>query len=208
MVTPLMNVPFLRQITKPPSFLRVGQWDLGKFSTQYVHVYLFLHFLPFHFRRKFLMHGEPTCRKNPTLCSSFLLGFLIVFLLSFRHGCCKSDIHTGYRLTLAVPVEYTVGFIGRAFLIESNQMAPNFKTALSVEAVNGKYSCSLQVFLGDVKVWNSGHYSHFYVSEKCVLELTQAGDLKLKGPKNRVGWRTGTSRQGVEVILKLVIFFS
>ncbi|XP_044474261.1 G-type lectin S-receptor-like serine/threonine-protein kinase SD2-5 [Mangifera indica] len=144
------------------------------------------------------MHGEPTCRKNPTLCSSFLLGFLIVFLLSFRHGCCKSDIHTGYRLTLAVPVEYTVGFIGRAFLIESNQMAPNFKTALSVEAVNGKYSCSLQVFLGDVKVWNSGHYSHFYVSEKCVLELTQAGDLKLKGPKNRVGWRTGTSRQGVE----------
>ncbi|KAJ0089081.1 hypothetical protein Patl1_31497 [Pistacia atlantica] len=146
------------------------------------------------------MHGESTSRKNhPSLCSDFFLfGFLIVFLLSFHHGCCKSDIHNGYRLTLAVPVEYSVGFIGRAFLMETNQMAPNFKAALSVEAVNGRYSCSLEVFLGDVKVWNSGHYSQFYVSEKCVLQLTERGDLLLKGPKNRVGWRTGTSRQGVE----------
>lgn len=145
------------------------------------------------------MQGEPTCRKNPSLCSVFLFGFIIVLSLSFHHGYCKSDIYNGYRLTLAVPVEYSVGFIGRAFLMETNQMAPNFKAALSVEAVNGKFSCSLEVFLGDVKVWNSGHYSQFYVSEKCVLELTQDGDLQLKGPKNRVGWRSGTSRQGVEV---------
>lgn len=58
------------------------------------------------------------------------------------------------------------------------------------------------MLLGDVKVWNSGHYSRFYVSEKCVLELTKDGDLRLKGPNDRVGWLSGTSRQGVEVIKK------
>lgn len=93
-----------------------------------------------------------------------------------------------------------MGFIGRAFLMETNLTEPNFKVALSVEAIGGKYSCSLEVFLGQVKVWNSGHYSRFYMADKCVLELTQDGDLRLKGPKDRVGWRTGTSGQGVEVI--------
>lgn len=82
--------------------------------------------------------------------------------------------------------------------MESNQREPNFKTALSVEAASGKYSCSLEVFLGDVKVWNSGHYSRFYTWDECVLELTNEGDLRLKGPNERVGWRTGTSGQGVE----------
>lgn len=85
--------------------------------------------------------------------------------------------------------------------METNEITPTFKTALSVEAVNGKYSCSLEVFLGDVKVWNSGHYSKFYTSNICVLQLTQDGDLRLKGPKDRVGWRTGTSGQGVQVKL-------
>ncbi|KAF2306515.1 hypothetical protein GH714_018938 [Hevea brasiliensis] len=69
---------------------------------------------------------------------------------------------------------------------------------MSVEPIDGKYSCSLEVFLGDVKVWNSGHYSPFFTSERCVLELTKQGDLQLKGEKERVGWRTGTSGQGVE----------
>lgn len=96
-------------------------------------------------------------------------------------------------------MEYHTGFTGKAFLLGTNQSAPNFRLALSVEAINQKYSCSLQVFLGDVKVWNSGHYSRFYTTEKCVLELTQDGDLRLTGPKERVGWRTGTSGQGVEV---------
>lgn len=86
--------------------------------------------------------------------------------------------------------------------MQNNKMEPNFKVALSVEAIEGKFSCSLEVFLGDVRVWNSGHYSRFYVSNRCVLELTGDGDLRLKGPKERVGWRTGTSGQGVEVKLK------
>lgn len=85
--------------------------------------------------------------------------------------------------------------------METNEITQTFKTALSVEAVNDKYSCSLEVFLGDVKVWKSGHYSKFYTSNICVLQLTQDGDLRLKGPKDRVGWRTGTSGQGVKVKL-------
>jgi hypothetical protein len=103
---------------------------------------------------------------------------------------------------LAVPLEYSAGFIGRAFLMETNQRVPAFRVALSVEAFNGKYSCSLEVFLGDVKVWNSGHYSRFYTRDKCVLELTDGGDLRLMGPNKHVGWRAGTSGQGVEVKLR------
>ncbi|KAL5740261.1 hypothetical protein ACOSQ2_029441 [Xanthoceras sorbifolium] len=143
------------------------------------------------------MHSRPTCRKSPILTPNYLFGFLLILLFT-SHGCCKSAVYKGYRLTLAVPVEYNVGFIGRAFLMETEQIVPNFKAALSVEAVNGRYACSLEVFLGDFKVWNSGHYSRFYVSEKCVLELTENGDLNLKGPKERIGWKTGTSGQGVE----------
>ncbi|ESR42780.1 hypothetical protein CICLE_v10011631mg [Citrus x clementina] len=135
-------------------------------------------------------------RKQPSFVPNYLFGF-VVFVM-FSNGFCNSDIQKGYKLTLAVPAEYSLGFIGRAFLIETGQIAPNFRAAVSIEAVNGKFSCSLEVLLGDVKVWNSGHYSRFYVSEKCVLELTKDGDLQLKGPNDRVGWLSGTSRQGVE----------
>ncbi|OVA17239.1 S-locus glycoprotein [Macleaya cordata] len=102
-----------------------------------------------------------------------------------------------------------MGFTGRAFLMESDQLLiPNFKAALSVEAdVNGRFLCSIQVFLGDFKVWNSGHYSKFYPSKRCVLELTEGGDLQLKGStrsRRRIGWRSGTSGQGVEQRLQLL----
>ncbi|KAK1562017.1 hypothetical protein Q3G72_004947 [Acer saccharum] len=145
------------------------------------------------------MHGRPTCRKSQIpITNNFFWSLLIIILLFTSHGCCKSAVYKGYRLTLAVPVEYSVGFIGRAFLMETEQIVPNFKAALSVEAVNGRFACSIEVFLGDFKVWNSGHYSRFYVSEKCVLELTENGDLHLMGPNERIGWKTGTSGQGVE----------
>ncbi|KAG4992876.1 hypothetical protein JHK82_026392 [Glycine max] len=123
--------------------------------------------------------------------------FLLLVLL-FNYGFSESGVGAGYQLMVAVPVEYEVNFKGRAFLVETNQTAPNFRVALSIEAINGKYSCSLEVFLGDVKVWDSGHYSRFYITEKCLLELTMDGDLRLKGPKERVGWKTGTSGQGVK----------
>ncbi|XVF65911.1 hypothetical protein PTKIN_Ptkin09bG0288800 [Pterospermum kingtungense] len=126
----------------------------------------------------------------------YICGVLVAVCVN--HGSCDSSIPVGHRISLAIPLEYGEGFIGRAFLIDANQMEPNFRVALSAEATKGKYSCSLEVFLGDVKVWNSGHYSQFFTSDVCVLQLTEDGDLQLMGPKDRVGWRTGTSGQGVE----------
>ncbi|XP_047256983.1 uncharacterized protein LOC107857337 isoform X3 [Capsicum annuum] len=122
--------------------------------------------------------------------------FLIYWLVQ---GYCTSDVHIGYQVSLAIPTSYCRGFMGRAFLMESeNQMVPNFRAAISVEANNEKYTCSLDVLLGDVKVWSSGHLSKFYTIDKCVLQLTQYGDLLLTGQDDRVGWKAGTSRQGVE----------
>lgn len=92
--------------------------------------------------------------------------------------------------------------------METNQSAPNFRVALSVEEIKGLYTCSLDVFLGNIKVWTSGYFSQFYMTEKCVLELTKDGDLELKGPKEEVGWRSGTSGQGVEVTNKVFFLFS
>ncbi|XP_061368500.1 PAN domain-containing protein At5g03700 [Gastrolobium bilobum] len=123
---------------------------------------------------------------------------LLLVVLLFNYGFCDSSVGIGYQLMMAVPMGYDMDFTGRAFLVQTNQTTPNFRVALSIEAMNGKYSCSLQVFLGDVKVWDSGHYSRFYTTEKCLLELTNDGDLRLKGPKELVGWKTGTSGQGVK----------
>ncbi|XP_062094804.1 G-type lectin S-receptor-like serine/threonine-protein kinase SD2-5 [Humulus lupulus] len=125
----------------------------------------------------------------------YFSSFIFLLAILFNYGCSDSSIGIGYRFTLPVVVGITSG---RAFLVETNEMEPNFKVALSVEAIGEKFSCSLEVFLGDVKVWNSGHYTRFYLVDKCVLELTQDGDLRLKGPKDRVGWRAGTAGQGVE----------
>ncbi|XP_038903590.1 EP1-like glycoprotein 3 [Benincasa hispida] len=125
--------------------------------------------------------------------------FLIILFFNLGPSICRTDIVTGYEVNLVVPAEYEEWFIGRAFLMETEHlMPPNFRVALTVEATQGQYSCSLQVFLGEVRVWSSGHFSRFFTAEKCVLELTADGDLRLKGPTGHVGWRTGTSRQGVE----------
>nr|GLL36818.1 G-type lectin S-receptor-like serine/threonine-protein kinase SD2-5 [Ipomoea trifida] len=125
--------------------------------------------------------------------------YILVFLVQWLAcGCCTSDVHVGYQVTVAVPIEYSRGFVGRAFLMETDQKVLNFKAAISVEAVDEKYTCSLDVFLGDVKVWSSGHLSQFYTTENCILELTQNGDLRLKGQRGSVGWRTGTFGQGVK----------
>ncbi|EOY04519.1 D-mannose binding lectin protein with Apple-like carbohydrate-binding domain isoform 3 [Theobroma cacao] len=75
-----------------------------------------------------------------------------ILILLVNYGSCDSAIHVGHRISLAVPSEYSAGFIGRAFLMDANQLEPNFRVALSAEAIKGKYSCSLEVFLGDVKI--------------------------------------------------------
>ncbi|XP_057435353.1 EP1-like glycoprotein 3 isoform X2 [Lotus japonicus] len=122
-----------------------------------------------------------------------------VLLLLFNYGFSEPGVDIGYNLTMQVPDGHEMGFTGKAFFIDTKETEPHFRVALGVEeGINGKYSCSLEVFLGDVKVWDSGHYSKFYTSEKCFLELTKDGDLRLKGPKGIVGWKTGTSGQGVK----------
>ncbi|KAL7095164.1 hypothetical protein ACP275_10G007200 [Erythranthe tilingii] len=132
-----------------------------------------------------------------------LLPLIILNLIMADQALSESYIQIGYEVTLAVPTVYTKGFVGRAFLSEVQQAAPpHFRAAITVEAAveeeNNYYSCSLDILLGDVRVWTSGHLSRFYTTGKCVLELTQYGDLRLKGQNERVGWRSGTSGQGVE----------
>lgn len=127
--------------------------------------------------------------------------FIFFSLLLFYYGSCDDSFkHVGYQFMMQVPMYYRPGFTVKAYMLWTNQTAPNFRLALGVEAIDGKYSCSLQVFLGDVKVWDSGHFSRFYTTEKCMIEFTMDGDLMLKGPNELVGWKTGTSGQGVEVI--------
>ncbi|XP_021731237.1 G-type lectin S-receptor-like serine/threonine-protein kinase SD2-5 [Chenopodium quinoa] len=129
-----------------------------------------------------------------TLCYIILVFFMLIIL-----GCCKSNnVSVGYTFTLAIPSDYSEDFNGRAYLMETDQMPLNFRTAVSVEAMDGRYVCSLQVFLGSVMVWSSGHISKFYTSDSCVLEFTKMGDLRLKGLNDDVGWLTGTSGQGVQ----------
>ncbi|XP_056172790.1 PAN domain-containing protein At5g03700 isoform X2 [Syzygium oleosum] len=128
--------------------------------------------------------------------------FLAVILLSL--GPSEPDIRTGYRVTVAIPPAYSPGYVGRAYLMGADGGGPPaFRVALSVEAGGGggggSYTCALEVFLGDVRVWSSGHSSRFYVEGRCALELAADGDLRLKGPDERIGWRTGTSGQAVEI---------
>lgn len=133
--------------------------------------------------------------------------FLAAVLLSL--GPSEPDIWTGYRVTVAIPPAYSPGYVGRAYLMGADGGAPPaFRVALGVEAGGGgcSYTCALEVFLGDVRVWSSGHSSRFYVEGRCALELAADGDLRLKGPDERIGWRTGTSGQAVEVIRSDAIF--
>ncbi|XP_027176479.1 G-type lectin S-receptor-like serine/threonine-protein kinase SD2-5 isoform X1 [Coffea eugenioides] len=123
---------------------------------------------------------------------------LVFLVYLFFHAYCDSDVLVGYHVTLAIPPAYSSGFVGRAFIMETDQTEPNFRTAVSVEALDDKYACSLDIFLGNAKVWSSGHFSRFYTADKCMLELTEDGDLQLKGQKEIIGWRSGTSGQGVQ----------
>lgn len=144
------------------------------------------------------------------LMKIYFFNLLIVttILIIAQAALSESDIQIGYEVTLAVPTVYAEGFLGRAFLIETAQTAPHFTAAISVEAVEDKYACSLDVLLGNVRVWSSGHLSRFYTDEKCVLELTQYGELRLTGQSQRVGWRSGTEGQGVKVPFNLFLSHS
>uniref|UniRef100_A0A1J3JG50 Uncharacterized protein n=1 Tax=Noccaea caerulescens TaxID=107243 RepID=A0A1J3JG50_NOCCA len=67
----------------------------------------------------------------------YTLTFL-VFLFSKLNGhYCKSDIDLGFALTLSSPVQYTPGFMGKAYIMEkesSSTREPSFKAALTMES--------------------------------------------------------------------------
>ncbi|XP_024980851.1 G-type lectin S-receptor-like serine/threonine-protein kinase SD2-5 [Cynara cardunculus var. scolymus] len=131
---------------------------------------------------------------------NLLLSFaiLIHFSTHFYGNCIPDNVQLGSQTTLVVPGLYILGFVGRAFILETSQPVPNFRVGLTVEAVEGKYVCSFDVFLGDFKVWSSSHLSRFFTSEKCVLGLTWDGDLQLTGRDDELGWRTATYGQGIQ----------
>ncbi|KAL5058307.1 hypothetical protein RYX36_029911 [Vicia faba] len=124
--------------------------------------------------------------------------FLFFVLLFISSAFSESSVGVGHNLIVEAPLEYRIGFRVGGFLLENDQTVPKYRVALSIEAIDAKFACSLLVFLGDVKVWDSGHYSKFYVTGKCLLEFSMDGDLRLKGPNGIVGWKTGTSGQGVK----------
>ncbi|XP_047333824.1 EP1-like glycoprotein 3 [Impatiens glandulifera] len=139
--------------------------------------------------------------------------FLIIITSNGHYYYCSSssssdNLQTGYRFSLPVPVDVDNLFTGRAFIMEAGgdgQQTPDFRVALSVveEDLDNKkkkllFSCSLDVFLGEVRVWSSAHFFRFYALRECVLELTNEGDLLLKEQNQTVGWKTGTSGQGVQ----------
>ncbi|KAL2899968.1 hypothetical protein RDABS01_025050 [Bienertia sinuspersici] len=129
----------------------------------------------------------------------YMLYMIILhFIMLITSAYSKSNISVGYTFTLAIPSDYSEGFNGKAYLMETDEMPLNFKTAMSIEAIDGRYACSLEVYLGNVKVWSSGHVTKFFTSESCMLEFSRSGDLMLKGYNYEIGWKTGTSRQGVE----------
>lgn len=159
------------------------------------------------FPGKFRISTTKEETSHDIMMNIYTFSFLI-YLFSKLQGHCKSDINLGFALTLSSPLQYTPRFMGKAYIMESESSStrePGFKAALTMESNDnndGRYLCSLQVFLGDVKVWSSGHYSKMYVSNKCIFELAKDGDLRLKSSNKHVGWRSGTSGQGVEVYTK------
>lgn len=132
------------------------------------------------------------------------MGLRCVFFLLFAflpRVFSALSFPVGGRVTIPVPSAYQPGFVGRAFVLAAGNAPPDFRAALSVEAIAGAgYSCSVVVLLGDVKVWASDHVAKFIPAGRCVLELTPDGDLQLMDRAGRIGWRSGTSGLGVKVI--------
>ncbi|KAL8262291.1 hypothetical protein R6Q59_026340 [Mikania micrantha] len=128
----------------------------------------------------------------------FSLALLIHFTTHFHGHCTTDNLQLGAQTKVAIPNLSIIGFVTRAFVLETSQPVPNFRAGLTVEAVKEKYVCSFDVFLGDVKVWSSSHFSPFFTSEKCVIDLTMDGDLRLTGQNDQLGWRTATFGQGIK----------
>ncbi|KAK9067789.1 hypothetical protein SSX86_011900 [Deinandra increscens subsp. villosa] len=128
----------------------------------------------------------------------FSLALLVHFSTHFHGHCITDSLQLGAQTKVAIPGLYMIGFVTRAFMLETSQPVPSFRAGLTVEAVEEKYVCSFDVFLGDFKVWSSSHFSRFFTSEICVIGLTKDGDLRLTGHNDQIGWRTATYGQGIK----------
>ncbi|PWA93002.1 Bulb-type lectin domain-containing protein [Artemisia annua] len=128
----------------------------------------------------------------------FSLAILIHFSSHFYGHCTTDNLQLGAKTTLVVPSLYIIGFVAQAFVLETSQPVPNFRAGLSIEAIDQKYLCSLDIFLGDFKVWSTSHFSRFFTYEKCVIDFTMDGDLRLTGHDDEMGWRTATFGQGIK----------
>ncbi|XP_020102055.1 G-type lectin S-receptor-like serine/threonine-protein kinase SD2-5 [Ananas comosus] len=131
----------------------------------------------------------------PSLFSSF---FIIAALSTL-------DFPLGAQVTIPIPSAFESGFKGRAFVLDARRAPPNFRVALSVEAISSGggggssgYLCSLVVFLKETKVWTSDYAAKFLPAKSCVLKLTENGDLRLTDSVGKIGWRTLTSGRGVK----------
>ncbi|GJX76621.1 G-type lectin S-receptor-like serine/threonine-protein kinase SD2-5 [Tanacetum coccineum] len=128
----------------------------------------------------------------------FSLAILIHFSSHFYGHCTTDNLQLGAQTTLVVPSLYIIGFVAQAFVLETSQPVPNFRAGLSIEAIDEKYICSFDIFLGDFKVWSTSHLSPFFTYEKCVIDFTRGGDLRLTGHDDEMGWRTATFGQGIK----------
>lgn len=130
--------------------------------------------------------------------------FFLLSLRLFLHCACSAlTFPTGRRVTVGFPSPFQPGFIGRAYVLTAGNAPPGLRAALSVEAVQGRYSCSMVVLLGGLKVWSSDHSARFTPAGSCILDLTVDGDLQIKDSTGRVGWRSGTPGVGVQVTCHL-----
>lgn len=133
--------------------------------------------------------------------------FFFFFFILHGFSACDLEFPIGRQIAIPFPSTYEDGFQASAAFLGSDdsemkqqqQQQPSFKAALSLEGLNGAFSCALVVLLGDVKVWASDHRLKFWADGACVMELTQRGDLQVKDRTGRVGWRSGTSGLGIKV---------
>lgn len=139
---------------------------------------------------------------------SFLLTFLF-YSFFIVAALSTLDFRLGAQVTIPIPSAFELGFKGRAFVLDARRAPPNFRVALSVEAIGGGgggssgYLCSLVVFLKETKVWMSDYAAKFLPVRSCVLKLTENGDLRLTDSVGNIGWRTVTSARGVKVIIQV-----
>ncbi|XP_077236947.1 D-mannose binding lectin protein with Apple-like carbohydrate-binding domain-containing protein [Tasmannia lanceolata] len=125
-----------------------------------------------------------------------LLGFFLIFFIDAMFS--QSNFLPGNPIILSIPLVYEAGFQGKTFILQAGEKIPYFKAAISVEAFDGKYLCSLVVLLGELQVWSSVQFSRFFLSGSCMIELLENGVLQLKDSSGQIGWQTGTFGQGVE----------